>query len=158
MDGIWAMGYEVTSANEKQLFTFSCPPGYCQCHVGALGRGSEQCLSVYRKSDTDAQCVCSRKGYLCGTCVNGTSSTALLHHCESCGPENSVIIVLLVAVDTIVISLLCILPFWKPFNFPSWFYPFLLYIQIVPYVAVDFPAPFEHFHKWVSTRLVVSVG
>jgi hypothetical protein len=149
MDGIWAMGYEVTSANEKQLFTFSCPPGYCQCHVGALGRGSEQCLSVYRKSDTDAQCVCSRKGYLCGTCVNGTSSTALLHHCESCGPENSVIIVLLVAVDTIVISLLCILPFWKPFNFPSWFYPFLLYIQIVPYVAVDFPAPFEHFHKWL---------
>ena len=49
--------------------TVQCPPGYCQCRVGALGPNTEECLPVFSEDDRDAQCVCDRKGefdmYLC---------------------------------------------------------------------------------------------
>ena len=42
--------------------TVQCPPGYCQCQVGALGQNTEECLPVFSEDDRDAQCVCDRKG------------------------------------------------------------------------------------------------
>lgn len=60
------------------------------------------CSSVLQLQYPDAQCACSRQGYLCGACVSGLSVTAVLSTCKSC--DNTWIIGIVLLSESMVPS------------------------------------------------------
>ena len=68
--------------------TVQCPPGYCQCRVGALGPNTEECLPVFSETDRDSQCVCDRKGkhvwVVIEKCIYGKTASTVCAHLYAC--------------------------------------------------------------------------
>ena len=101
--GLWG------TAEDGHLVTIHCPPGYCSCYytttanVTMPGNATTAiCSSVLQLRHPDAQCACSRQGYLCGACVSGLSVTAVLSTCKSC--DNTWIIGIVMLSESIVPS------------------------------------------------------
>jgi len=63
----------------------------------------------------------------------------LLNECVSCGSLYLLLIPLLAVVDAVIMIILLL--FMKPI--PTWLYPVLCYIQILPYYTQYFPVTFE---------------
>ena len=76
---------------------------------------------------------------LCGECAEGTGFSVLLNRCVSCDSLFYLLIPLLVIVDTAVIVFLLIVMVPAP----SWLYPALCYLQLLPHFTEFFPVSFE---------------
>jgi hypothetical protein len=130
---------------------YPCPLGYCRC-VPIREGNSLQCRAVYNSLEPDTQCICERRGYLCGECRDGKGVSALLSRCTTCSNASGLLIVLLLVLDLAVFLVLLVI--MKPF--PSWAYPCVFYIQVLPYLTEHFPTTFEQIHPalyYISSAL-----
>ncbi|XP_065919889.1 uncharacterized protein [Dysidea avara] len=134
-EGQWAHRINVGSVN-GMLEYYYCPPGYCQC--SRVDGSSSICNNVYHYDDDDRQCVCDRKGDLCGKCRGEKAVSALLNKCVSCGKASILLVIVLVVIDIITITIILVFSM----KIRSWLYPFLFYLQIAPYIAQYFPVTF----------------
>ena len=78
--------------------------GVCGCTVCVSGCECTVCgyfceSGLHKRLPVEVSCLSTlplpSSGMLCGSCVNGTSVSALLDNCVTCGDENSVVIVVL---------------------------------------------------------------
>ena len=121
---------------------YRCPLDYCRVvHNTTLGESTYG--SVYSPSKPDQQCACNRSGILCGKCPEDVGVSALLNRCTTCNSGYISLLVILVIADILVCVGLVL--FSKPI--PSWIYPCIFYLQIIPFNAANFPLSFSVVHR-----------
>ena len=121
-----------------------CPPDYCGViHNTSLGERTYG--SIFKLSHPDIQCSCNRSGILCGSCPEGFGVSALSNRCVTCSNVHALLIAALVIVDVLISVGIVLYP--RPL--PVWVYPCLFYVQILPYIAEDFPITFSRVHKFL---------
>ena len=130
-----------------------CPPDYCRViHNTSLGERTYG--SRFKLSHPDIQCSCNRSGILCGSCPEGFGVSVLLNRCVSCSSVYALLLAVLIMVDMLISIGIVLYP--KPL--PVWVYPCLFYVQILPYIAEDFPVTFSAVHKalyYISSGLAL---
>jgi hypothetical protein len=147
--GYWGiLDYE----SDDNLFLYPCPSGYCRCELRDMG-GNTQCIDTFNsESGSDNQCSCDRRGELCGECRDGKGVSALLNKCTTCSDASSLLILALITLDAGVFVFLLIV--MKPF--PTWLYPCVFYLQMLPYLTMHFPLTFseiQSFLYYISSAL-----
>ena len=113
---------------------YHCPPKYCgEIHNTSLGERTYG--SLFNFSQPDIQCFCNRSGILCGSCPESFGVSILSNRCVTCSSAYALLLVVLVIVDILISIGLLLYP--RPLV--VWLYPCLFYVQILPYLAEDFP-------------------
>lgn len=126
-----------------RLFTYPCPHGYCACSE----KQNEMCIHVFDSSDPDSQCVCERRGVLCGECINNTAFSILFNKCISCTDNLEWLIIILVVVDVVVIA--AFVRLLIHIKYPAWVFPILFYIQFLPYGTEAITNGFDLFRPYL---------
>lgn len=73
--------------------------------------------------------------------------TALLNNCTTCSGAFGALIAALIIVDLLIF--LAALTFALSYPLPSWAYPCLFYLQILPLMTDYFPTTFEKFRPYL---------
>ena len=135
------------------LVGYHCPPDYCRViHNTSLGERTYS--SKFKLSHPDIQCSCNRSGILCGSCPKGFGVSVLSNRCVSCSSVYALLLAVLIMVDVLISIGIVLYP--KPL--PAWVYPCLFYVQILPYIAEDFPVTFSNVRKllyYISSGLAL---
>lgn len=78
--------------------------------------------------------------------MEGSGFSALLNTCVSCDSSQAVLILGLIIADIIIVAALLIIML----PLPTWLYPTLLYLQILPHFTEHFPTTFEKLSPYLS--------
>ncbi|XP_046853437.1 uncharacterized protein LOC124446636 [Xenia sp. Carnegie-2017] len=128
-------GYWATRASNGALIVISCPVGYCHCrNMGYDSTNSiDECV-ITKFGSTTQQCIKSRTGQLCGSCVPGYSVVVGTNECRNCR-GNLGVLWLLLALGILTIVVLAIIYFQIDFfsgPLNSWLYTYHI-VNILPY-------------------------
>eukprot|EP00731_Ephydatia_muelleri_P037369 Em0452g4a len=138
-NGQWAgASYQV----DAYIQSYICPASYCLCKTGK----GNSCIGVFSQNDTEnsKQCHPTRKGILCGQCINGTAVGILRQNCRT-------------LIWDIALTLLIILVSLRvSASFAPGLKGLLFYIQTVYYATEFFPASFwdaRQYMLYISSAL-----
>ncbi|XP_065899024.1 uncharacterized protein [Dysidea avara] len=128
----------------NELFFYHCPLGYCRCRYDPTF-GTKNCLAIYTVKNESLQCDCNREGLLCGSCKEGKGVSTLLNNCKSCVSVGWLLIIILVAANVSVTVVVVM----RDLKLPKWTYPFLYYIQVMPYVLTNLTFSFSEWNNYL---------
>ena len=85
-------------------------------------------------------------GILCGDCMEGSGFSTLLNTCVSCDNRYGLFLLALTVVDCIIIFILLVIML----PIPTWVYPTIFYLQILPHLTQHFPVTFDKMSPYMA--------